>query len=480
MAITMPISTNTTIAACSQIHSGDMARNRTRRARAAAARGGARRLLATGVAATALAAAPLTAGTAAHARGAPRARAASSSMLVGVNVAGPSASSQPAEIDRSIAAAHALGSQLVRASVAWAALEPSAGAHVSPSALASVDRLVADAGADGMRVILEVGATPCWASSAPAPLLRSCVPGALSRATAWPPLHPGDYATVVAFLAKRYGNELAAIEVWNEPDQSNELYLAGPHKPERYAALVRAAYPAIKAADPNVLVLAGSLVGSNGRFLKALYAAGIKGYYDALAVHFYDLPLASVRSIREVQLANGDSRPLWLDEFGWSSCYPRRKLEQEQACVTAKLQAQDLRSTFRALAKAPYVAAAVSFQLQDGGGEQFGLLSASGARKPAFAAVAGAFSSLSAPSPPVSLHVRRARGSILASGSGPTGDYMRLEVLRGGALRYWALFTLNRFNGYSLRLPRALGTHGLLVRVYQYWAGVGADAQASI
>ena len=36
-------------------------------------------------------------------------------------------------------------------------------------------------------------------------------------------------------------------------------------------------------------VLAGSFVGGNGKWLQALYAAGIKGHYDALSVHFYDL-----------------------------------------------------------------------------------------------------------------------------------------------------------------------------------------------
>ena len=100
--------------------------------------------------------------------------------------------------------------------------------------------------------------------------------------------------------------------------------------------MLRAAYPAIKAANPSVLVLAGSLVGSNGNFLRALYAAGIKGYYDGLSVHFYNLTLGSLRSIHEAQLANGDTKPLWLDEFGWSSCWPARKIEQEQACVTPR------------------------------------------------------------------------------------------------------------------------------------------------
>ncbi len=184
-----------------------------------------------------------------------------------------------------------------------------------------------------------VDSSPCWASSAPASLLRACMPGGSSKANAWPPSNPATYAAFVAYLAQRYGTRLAAIEVWNEPDQANEHYFAGPEKPQRYAAILRAAYPAIKQANPSVPVLAGSLVGSNGVFLRALYAAGIKGYYDGLAVHFYTLTLASLRSIHEVQLANGDTKPLWLDEFGWSSCWPRYRIQQEQACVTPQIQA---------------------------------------------------------------------------------------------------------------------------------------------
>ena len=197
---------------------------------------------------------------------------------------------------------------MVRTEVPWSEFEPLEPGHIDAGAQAFTDRLVSDAAAAGIRVIMIVDSTPCWASSAPSALLASCNPSSGSEANAWPPSNPADYAAFVAYLARRYGTQLAAIEVWNEPDQSNEAYFAGPeHKAERYAAILRAAYPAIKAANPNVPVLAGSLVGSNGAFLRALYAAGIKGYYDGLAVHFYTLTLASLRSIREVQLANGDT-----------------------------------------------------------------------------------------------------------------------------------------------------------------------------
>ena len=337
-----------------------------------------------------------------------------------------------------------------------------------------------DAAAANIRVILFVDSTPCWASSASASLLRKCSPERFTRANAWPPHNPADYAAFLAYLAKRYGTRLAAIEIWNEPDQANQLYFAGPNKPQRYAAILRAAYPAIKRANPNVPVLAGSLVGSNGVFLRALYAAGIKGYYDGLAVHFYNLTLASLRSIHEVQLANGDTKPLWLDEFGWSSCWPRHRIQQEQACVTAQIQATNLTDTFRALAHTNYIAAVVLYKLQDTPQEEFGSLSPSGAHKPAFEALSRVLTSPFGRVSPVTLSLRRRGNQIVASGSGPVGDYMQLEAFQGSLLRYRALFVLNRFNRYSIALPAALGTSGLQVRVYQYWAGPGRDAQRSI
>ncbi len=387
---------------------------------------------------------------------------------------------QLSHADEEVARAHALHSKLVRIEVTWSDFEPLASGQIEPSALALIDRIVAAAKADRIGVIMLVDGTPCWASSAPEPLLSKCTPGRSSEANSWPPAQPSAYATFVAFLAKRYGAALAGIEVWNEPDQANELYFAGPHKAQRYAELLRAAYPAIKQADPRVRVLGGSLVGSNGVFLRALYAAGIKGYYDGLAVHFYTLTLAALREIHEVQVANGDSTPLWLDEFGWSSCWPRQRIQQEQACVTAKTQAGNFSDLFRSLARTSYVAAAVFFKLQDSSDENFGVLNARGRHKPSFGAVSRLFvSPLGRPSP-VTLKLVSRRGRVIASGSGPVGDYMQLEVLQHGVPRFRALFGLDRFNRYSLTLPRVLGRHGLKVKVWQRWSGVARGATKSI
>jgi polysaccharide biosynthesis protein PslG len=409
-----------------------------------------------------------------------RAHVSAAAPLGGVNIEAVSNSASLAGLDREIALAHSLHAKVVRVEVPWSALEPLGPNQIEPRALAYLDRLTSDAAADGIGVIAMVERSPCWASSAPASLMRACVPGQVSKANSWPPSNPTTFATFAAYLAQRYGTRLAALEVWNEPDQSNEAYFAGPEKPQRYAAVLRAAYPAIKQANPNVPVLAGSLVGANGVFLRDLYAAGIKGYYDGLAVHYYTLTLASLRSLHEVQVANGDTKPLWLNEFGWSSCYPHRRIEQEQGCVSAQTQATNLTNIFRSLTHTPWVAAIVVYKLQDSAGEEFGALTAKGKRKPAFAALSKVFTSPFGPVSPVTLSLRKQGDRVLASGSGPVGDYMELEAFRGSALRYRALFVLNRFNRYALRLPSALGTSGLRVRVYQYWAGLGRAAQRSI
>jgi hypothetical protein len=415
----------------------------------------------------------------APARG-PSAHASASAPLGGVTIGGLGYGSPPSQADREIALAHQLGAKVVRLEVPWSVMEPREAGRVEPGALAFTDRLVADAAADGMKVVMLVENTPCWASSAPASIMARCVPGRSATANSWPPREPSAYAAFVAYLAQRYGTQLLAIEIWNEPDQVNELYFAGPEKAARYAALLRAAYPAIKQANPGVLVLGGSIVGVNGTFLRLLYRDGIKGYYDGLAVHFYTLTVAALRYTHEVQLANGDSTPLWLDEFGFSSCWPKRKIEEEQGCVTKRTQASNLADVFHQLAHVPYVAAMIVYKVQDAPGEEFGAFTTSGARKPSFTALSRVFASPFGAVSPVTLTLRRQGRRVLASGSGPPGDYLQLEAFQGSVPRYRSTFILNRFNEYAIHLPSVLGTSGLRVRVFQYQSNPAHAAQRSI
>jgi hypothetical protein len=282
-------------------------------------------------------------------------------------------------------------------------------------------------------------------------------------------------------VAQRFRGRLAGFEVWLEPDHINEYYWAGPDKPARYAQLVKAVYPRIKAVDPSLPVLAGSLVGRNGNFLRALYAQGIRGFYDGLAVHYYDLVLNSLRFIRQVQTANRDRAPLWLTEVGYASCAGRgRRFERGHVCITERAQSAKLGDLFGALRRPSFVRAVIVYDLQDAPGSTMGMLRADGrTRKPAFATLALAFSGrIGGPRRPT-LRLRRRGGGVTASGGGPTGDYFVLKAFRAGSRRaaFQATLRPNKDDRFSLRLPRPLARGRWLVQVQHRWTGLRAQAR---
>jgi hypothetical protein len=363
--------------------------------------------------------------------------------------------------------ARRLGANTVRVDVSWSLLEPAAAGELDPTYIGLLDQLVAGAAQRHIKPTLLLLRSPCWASSAPG------APGTCAKADAYPPRDPAQYGRIAGALVARYRGKLAGFEVWNEPDHATELYFAGPGKPERYAAILRSAYAAIKAADGAVKVLGGSLVGANGTFLRALYRAGIKGHYDALSVHYYDLTLASVRSIRAVQRAAHDTRPLWLNEFGWTSCYPRRRTQGGHDCVTRQVQARNLADLFRALRGSSFVQGAIVYNLHDDKSFDFGVVSRDGGDKPAFATLRRAFRG--ALGRPRGLTVSVSGGVV--RGSAPAGDIVSLRVHRrtGGDV-YHAALAPDRNGRFHLSLPGAARGGGLVVIVEQPWTRRHATA----
>jgi uncharacterized protein YraI len=106
-----------------------------------------------------------------------------------------------------------------------------------------------------------------------------------------------EFAAGLAAIAKQGAD---AIEVWNEPNLDREYGVggAGQVNPENYANMLREAYTAIKAANPNVLVVSGapaptgyfgggcSNVGcDDAPFLQRLAAAGGANYADCIGAH---------------------------------------------------------------------------------------------------------------------------------------------------------------------------------------------------
>jgi hypothetical protein len=326
-----------------------------------------------------------------------------------------------------------------------------------------------------LKVILFATATPCWASTAPSANRAECTgaetPPSVYR---YPPTDPETFARLSAFLVGRYADKLAAYEIWNEPDQVNENYWAGPDKVRRYVAMVQAAYGPVKAAAPGVPVLAGSFVGANGAWLQAMYDAGIKGSYDGLAVHFYDLPLYALRNTREVQRRNGDTTPQWLTEFGWDSCYSKGGplVRVQHPCMTATGQATALHDLVRAVHATPWIKAAVLYQLRDENADyRFGLIDGQGRPKPALGLLQRLLHGRSIgalPRPTLSVGLRGRR--LVVHGTASVADIYGLSVEQGTALRYRANLRTDRFARFTLTLPRGVPTSGIRVTLRSHWS----------
>jgi hypothetical protein len=135
---------------------------------------------------------------------------------------------------------------------------------------------------------------------------------------------------------------------------------------------------------------------------------------------------------------------------------------------------------YRSLARTPWVAAEVIYELRGTRNEDFGVVSETGARKPSFRTLRNVFISPFGKPSTVTVGLNRRGSRVVASGSGPVGDYMQLEAFRGRRAVYRALFTLNRYNRYTIVLPKQLSAGKLSVSVFQYWMGSNMAAYASI
>jgi hypothetical protein len=57
--------------------------------------------------------------------------------------------------------------------------------------------------------------TPCWASSAPDTIEQGCAGAWWEREVgSYPPTNPADFAEAAAWVAARWGDSMAAIEIW--------------------------------------------------------------------------------------------------------------------------------------------------------------------------------------------------------------------------------------------------------------------------
>jgi hypothetical protein len=219
----------------------------------------------------------------------------------------------------------AAGVDSQRVPINWDRIEPT---QDGPPDWTQVDRKVGAAAANGMTVLGLVLGSPEWASG--------------SRVALTPPKDPGTYAAFLKQLIARYGPfgqfwsehpELPVVpvrdwQVWNEPNLSD--YFAVQPFARPYVRLLRAAFKAIRQADPGAKVVMAGLANFSWKDLEKLYKAHVKGLFDVAAVHpFTGFPVNSVkivRSNRRVMARHGDGgKPVWLTELTWTSAKGKTK-----------------------------------------------------------------------------------------------------------------------------------------------------------
>jgi hypothetical protein len=262
----------------------------------------------------------------------------------------------------------AQGVQGVRMYIEWSELEPTEDYNTSSSIMGTdklynYDSRLASLSAAGIKPILMVGHAPTWAASR-------------ERG----PLFPGKDASFARFLSKMVARWSAAPynahnwELWPEPDFGDSIpsyikpEVAAAYQSRRawgdngadYAAMLKLAYPAIKAVDSTAIVQIGALAHDNFRnngakpgdnrsspgfneggvfvyhFLDDVIDAGGGPYFDWMGFNAYSVfapgwekdqnytawdLAAKAKHIQGRLAAKGLSKPLIVMEAGiWSCC----------------------------------------------------------------------------------------------------------------------------------------------------------------
>ncbi len=234
------------------------------------------------------------------------------------------------KIQRTLQMAREMGASRIVEFFPWAYYQGQDGAI----AWEHPDMIINHAAAQGVSVIARIGLTPAWARPKDTPLTYL-------DADAYK-----DFARFTAVFAQRYRGQVSHIIIGNEPNLNYEWgYRQTTY--QDYVDLLKVVYPVVKAANPELIVLAGALAptlepagspwGLNDLdYLTGMYQSGAADYFDGLAVHAYGLAFPPesdpapdllnfrrVELVRQVMLDHGDAAtPIFITETGWND-HPR-------------------------------------------------------------------------------------------------------------------------------------------------------------
>lgn len=249
----------------------------------------------------------------------------------------------------------------VKQTFAWRDLEPERGQWLWHES----DRILSETERRDLHIVARLGKVPAWAAP-DAAFVRGDDHDA-------PPVDMADWARYCGAVAERYRGRIGAYQLWNEPNLSREW---GGREPDAagYVALLAACSRAIRAADPDAILISAGLAPTgvydasahpDDIYLDALYRAGFQQYIDVVGVHApgYGQPpeygpddaqrdgfhrsmtFRRVEDLRKIMLQHGDAaRQMAILEIGWTT--DQRNPEYAWHAVSEEEQAAYLRRAY--------------------------------------------------------------------------------------------------------------------------------------
>ena len=194
----------------------------------------------------------------------------------GVQIHGNATVGNPAD---TMAGVHdQLGMNWVKAQIQWWLVEPDA---TGEDQWFFYDAVIDEAHNKGLRLMLSVVGAPAWTRAA--------------GGENGPPDDYNEYARFLGEMIDRHPGKIDAIEVWNEQNLDREWTSANGISPEDYVRFLQVAHDAIKAKDPNIIVISGALSptgtgdwvswADDFEYMDRALAAGMLDYADCVGAH---------------------------------------------------------------------------------------------------------------------------------------------------------------------------------------------------
>lgn len=293
-----------------------------------------------------------------------------------------------------------LGVDTLQLQLDWSATAPTRpGNPANPSDPAyrwpaSIDRAISEGAASGIQVALLVANSPGWANG--------------GRSHIYAP-SAGDFGTFTAAASRRYP-AVRRWMIWGEPNRDDRFLPndGGPAAPRAYAPILDAAYGALKGVSAaNIVIGATTWTGGTtkpARFLQHMRLPNgrpprLDWYgHNPFPFRFPNLREEHIeggwRDISDLDLFGDEIRRvygrevrLWLSEYTILSDRPSAQFEM---FLSRAEQARWLAASYELADQLPTVAGLGWLALVDEppapGSSSWGLLTASGARKPAYEA----------------------------------------------------------------------------------------------